>query len=124
MAQNRKERFDEILRELRNSNSDIEGAVLVTPDGLLLANQIASINGAAEKVAAVSASLLGLGKKVNATLENGTFQELHLRGSERSTLLLDTGKALLTIIMKREANVGMVYIDARIAAEAIAQAFV
>ncbi len=123
MAQSKKERFEQILRELRESNDEIDGAALLTPgEGMLLAHNLSSNHGP-EQITAISTALLGLGKKATAALQNGGFEELHVQGAAQATLVFDAGKSLLALTMKPGANLGMINLDARSAVEAIHQAF-
>ena len=122
MAQSKKEQFEQILRELRETNDEIEGAALLTSEGMLLAHNLAS-NIRPEKIAGLSAALLWMGKKATSALQNGVYQELQLQGAEHSMLLFDVGKSVLAVTVKPGANLGMVNLDARSSLEAINQIF-
>ncbi len=120
MAQGKRERLELILRELRENNDEIDGAALLTPEGLLLGHNLS--NGhRPEHVAALAAPLLELGKKAAAALENNGFQELHMQGATRSIIIYNASKSVLAVTIKKSANLGMINLDVRSAVEAIDQ---
>ena len=57
------DKLNQILTEFASTTSDIQGAALVTPDGLPLATTLPG-NMDEERVSAMSASMLSLGERI------------------------------------------------------------
>lgn len=96
------------LEELIGRFDSLEGTVLSTPDGLLIAT--ASRNGGieADAVAAMSASLLSLADAL-AGQAGRAFADNVISEAESSTLvILHAGEMILTVIGSSGINIGMV----------------
>ena len=115
--------LNKALDDLVDGNPDIKGALIVSPDGLVIASRLTSLDTEADVVAAMSAAFLGLAKRAIKTLKCGEFKEVVAEGSEMSLRVYRCGeKAVLAIINKSGANIGLINLDAKEAAEKIAQA--
>jgi uncharacterized protein len=60
-------KLEGILQDLVTSTSDVQGAALVSPDGLALASSLPS-GMDEERVAAMSAAMLSLGERIGSEL--------------------------------------------------------
>lgn len=80
-------KISNILQSFVSGTNDVQGASLVTPDGLALAS---SLPGGMdeERVAAMSAAMLSLGERIGKELARGGIEQIYVDG--------DTGKAVLT----------------------------
>jgi predicted regulator of Ras-like GTPase activity (Roadblock/LC7/MglB family) len=76
--------LNKALDELVDGNPDIKGALIVSPDGLVIAASLTFIDTQADVVAAMSAAFLGLAKRAIKTLKCGEFIEVVAEGSEMS----------------------------------------
>ncbi len=111
----KEEKFRLILDELRSSSTDILGTVLASLDGLVIAHNLATNDPhEANKLAAMSSALLGISRKVAGTLSSGQLEEINVKGSDKSILIFDVaGQSSLLLIIKKEAALGFVLLEAR-----------
>ena len=115
--------LNKVLNDLVDGNPDIKGSLIVRTDGLVIAFRLTSLDMEADVVAAISAAFLGLAKRAIKTLKCGEFIEVVTEGSEMSLRVYRCGeRAVLAIINKSQTNIGLINLDAREAAEKIAQA--
>ena len=118
----KKEMLDKVLKNLIENNPDIKGALIVSPDGLVIAAKLASLATEIDMVAAMSAAFLGLAKRAVNTLKCGEFKAVVTEGTEMSLRVYHCGeKAVLAIVTTSQANVGFVNLEAREAAQKITQ---
>ena len=99
--------MQEELQRLQASSSDIEATALITMDGLILAS---TLSGGTEedRVSAMSASLLTLAEHITLELGRGYLEQVFLRGANGDVLLMAVAdKAVLAILSRREAKLGM-----------------
>ncbi len=114
------ETIESLLGEIVEGSPDIEGAALVGSDGLVIAANLPARGSDPNRLGASVAALLGLGKRTVETLQQGEFQELSLTGSNGAIYLYDAGgTAVLGVIAKAGANVGMINMLARRVSEQI-----
>jgi len=81
------EKMSAILQNFVSGTNDVQGAALVTPDGLPLA---ATLPGGMdeERVSAMSAAMLSLGERIGGELARGGIDRIYVEG--------DTGYGILT----------------------------
>jgi predicted regulator of Ras-like GTPase activity (Roadblock/LC7/MglB family) len=103
----------ERLRALQESTPEIQGAAIVSSDGL----SIASVLGPEveeDRVAAMSAAMLSLGERISTELGRGTLEQVYIKGSEGYALLTAAGPdTVLTIIARGEARLGLLLLELR-----------
>lgn len=106
----------------RNLGADLTGTAAVGNDGIVLASRMAS-GANPDRVGAVSATMLGVTRRVSGELAIGGAEETIIKGEHGYFLVVPAGdQALLTVGLRQSANLGMVRIELRDAAEAIKQA--
>ena len=111
----------ERLREMRGSSPDIEASAVVSVDGLILASDLPPTTEE-DRVSAMSAALLSLGERIAQELRRGTLDQVFIRGAEGYVFLMAAGEeAVLTVLARREAKLGLVLLDTRRAAADIAR---
>ncbi len=116
----RAQRIIERLRDMRSSTPDIEASAIVSVDGLILASDLPS-TVEEDRVSAMSAAMLSLGERISTELGRGELDQVYIRGDEGYVFLMAAGtEAVLTILARREAKLGLVLLDARRAAADIA----
>lgn len=116
---NRAESMMKLLKQLSNVSPDIEAAAIVDNDGLMIASSL-SPDVEEDSVAAMTAALLSLGERVGEELKRGDFELVMLRGSTGYAILARTGKdAVLTVMAKAQAKLGLVFLDVNRAAREI-----
>lgn len=116
----RQEQIMSVLERLSDSlGGDISGAVAVSSDGIVLASRMASdVN--ADRVGAVAATMIGVTKRVSGELKIGATEEAIIKSDNGMFMVLPAGsQSLLAINLRQGANLGMVRLEARDAANAI-----
>ncbi len=96
----------ELLR-LQAVSSDIEAAAVITLDGLILTSTLPD-SAEEDRVSAMSAALLSLAERISLELGRGYLEQVFIRGVGGDVLLMAVGEqAVLTVMSKREAKLGM-----------------
>jgi hypothetical protein len=110
----------ERLRELQMSTADIEASAVVSVDGLTIASSLPS--GVEEdRVSAMSAAMLSLGERIASELGRGALDEVYVRGAGGYVILTAVGvEAVLTVLARGGAKLGLVFLEMRRAAEELA----
>jgi predicted regulator of Ras-like GTPase activity (Roadblock/LC7/MglB family) len=116
MAQSRTEQMTDRLRYLQTSSTDVEASALVSVDGLIMASALPP-DVEEDRVSAMSAAMLSLGERIAMELGRGTLDQVYIRGDDGYVLLLDVGEeAVLTVLARKEAKLGLVFLDMKRAA--------
>jgi predicted regulator of Ras-like GTPase activity (Roadblock/LC7/MglB family) len=119
----RQEQIASILDQLReNAGNDVSGAVAVGMDGIVLVSRMGSdVN--ADRVGAVAATMIGVTRRVSGELRIGLPEEAIIKADNGLFMVLPAGEqSLLAVNLRQGANLGMVRLEARDAAQAIARA--
>lgn len=102
--------------------SDVEGAAVVSVDGLPMASAL-PMHVEEDRLAAMAAAMLSLGEKASEGLSRGRLQELHLEGAAGTIHLMSAGpQAVFCAICRDGAKTGLVLFEMTSAAEKIAAA--
>ncbi len=110
-----------ILDDLRSGMAEVKGALIASNDGLPVARSFADDTDV-QRVAAMSATALGLGKRIADALGAGTFTETSVCGVDANAYIYSCGpKGVLSIITRPDANLGLVHLEAREAAKKISE---
>ncbi|MGQ9600426.1 MAG: roadblock/LC7 domain-containing protein [Anaerolineae bacterium] len=105
------------LKDLQHSTPDIEASALVSVDGLIIASALPP-DVEEERVSAMSAAMLSLGERIAGELGRGTLEQVYIRGANGYVILSAVGEeAVLTVLARQEAKLGLVFLDMRRAAE-------
>ncbi len=113
----RNERMVERLRELQTSSPDIEAAAIISVDGLPIASSLPQ-NVEEDRVSAMSAAMLSLGERIAGELKRGMLDEVYVRGERGYVILRAVGEeAVLTVLARQQAKLGLLFLDMRRAAE-------
>jgi hypothetical protein len=110
----------ERLRDLQVSSPDIEAAAIVSVDGLSIASSLPQ--GVEEdRVSAMSAAMLSLGERIASELGRGMLDEVYVKGEKGYVILRAVGEeAVLTVLARQQAKLGLLFLDMRRAAEELA----
>lgn len=102
-----------ILTRLNSTSSDIQASAVMSRDGHTLASVLdASVNSV--RLGAMCATLLSLGEKASLELSRGHLKQILIHGEEGYVLLLRIGeKAVLAVVSRPSANLGMMLVEAR-----------
>lgn len=118
----RQEQIAEILDRLNaNAGTDVAGVAAVGMDGIVLVSRMsAEVN--ADRVGAVAATMMGVTRRVSGEIRIGSPRETIIDADNGLFMVLPSGEqSLLAINLKQGANLGMVRIEAREAAQEIAK---
>ena len=118
--QSKTERLGSILTNLRSSMPELRGALIATADGLPIAQSF-SDNTDANRVAAMAATALGLGKRINDTLGAGDLSEMSVSGLDGQVFIYTVGaKGALAVVAPAGVNLGLLHMEARDTAKTLA----
>lgn len=113
MTKTRTERMVDELRELQHNSPDVEGAAVVSVDGLPLASLLPP-GIEEERVAAMSAAMLSLGDRIANELGRGYLNQVYIRGESGYAILMEVGEeAVLTALAREESKLGLIFLDMR-----------
>lgn len=117
----RNEQILQILQGLVGRSQDVEGAMLVTLDGLPLASALPQ--GADEdRVAAMAAAALSMGARTTAELRRGSLEQVLVKGDSGYIVIISAGTdTVLAAISNGEAKLGMILYEMKLAARDLAR---
>lgn len=110
-----------ILTELNGTSADIEASGIISTDGLMIASVLpASMDE--DRVGAMSAAMLALGDRTANELSRGNLEQVLIKGNRGYVLMTYAGsEAVLTVLAKPNAKLGLIFLDVKRAAESIAE---
>ncbi len=118
---NRAEQTQQILKTFVSSTPDVEGAVVVSVDGLVLSSVLPA-TADEDRISAMAAALLSLGERTSTELARGSLEQVYVKGSKGYTILMQCGpEAVLQTIAGPSAKLGMVLLDMKRAAQELAR---
>ena len=118
----RTEALNKALAKLQASSADIEAAAVVSEDGLIIASSLPQ--GVEEaRIAAMSAAMLSMSVRTAEELRRGALEQIFVRGAEGYVVIMAAGPhAVLLAMARREAKLGLVFLDASRAADEVKRA--
>ena len=100
-----------ILQNFVTGTSDIQGAALVTPDGLPLATNLPGAMDD-ERVSAMSAAMLSLGERIGVELSRGTIDRIFVEGNKGFGILTSCAEdAVLLVLASETAKQGLLMLE-------------
>jgi predicted regulator of Ras-like GTPase activity (Roadblock/LC7/MglB family) len=121
-GQSRSGRLDQILAELVGQVPEIEGASVVSFDGLAMASALPPTMDE-DRVAAMSAALLSLGERAAEGLGRGAPSQVYVEGESGTVFLISADdEAVLVAVGAKGAKVGLMLFEIRRAAAAVGAA--
>jgi hypothetical protein len=117
MPKSRTDQMVDRLRDLQASSGDIQGSAVVSVDGLIMASSLPA--GVEEdRVSAMSAAMLSLGERIASELGRGALDQVYIHGKSGYVVLMSVGQeAVLTVLAREQAKLGLIMLDMRRAAE-------
>jgi predicted regulator of Ras-like GTPase activity (Roadblock/LC7/MglB family) len=117
----RADMLNSILTELNGTSADIEASGVISTDGLMMASQMpAELDE--DRVGAMSAAMLSLGDRTSQELARGTLEQVLIKGEHGYVLMTGAGEeAVVTVLAKPKAKLGLIFLDVKRAAENIAK---
>ena len=109
------ERLRAVLNELHEESKDVQASMVVTRDGLTM-TVVGSVVDP-DKVGAMCSDLLRLCHSAAIELQRGDVEHVLMKASHGYMLLTPAGpQAMLAVMARPDANLGMLLIDTRRAA--------
>ena len=109
-----------VLNELNGLSADIEASAIISTDGLVMAAVLPE-DLDEDRVGAMSAAMLSLGDRTAQELERGTLEQVLVKGDKGYVLMVHAGQeAVLTVVARPKAKLGLIFLDAKRAADDIA----
>ncbi|MEH1842448.1 MAG: roadblock/LC7 domain-containing protein [Nostoc sp.] len=105
------DKLGSILQNFVTGTIGVQGAALVTPDGLPLA---ASLPGGMddERVSAMSASMLSLGERIGIELSRGSVDRIYVEGDKGFSILTSCGQdAVLLVLASETVKQGLLMLE-------------
>ncbi len=103
-----------LLMDWQRETEEIQGAAVVTLEGLTLGAHVAQGGITGDQLGALTASIFKVGSKALKALRRGALEELYLRGAQGSVhLYMIDSKAILSVLARPDANMGMVHMESR-----------
>lgn len=113
----RAEQIQQTLKTLVTNTPDVEGAAVVSVDGLVLSSVLPAGTDE-DRVSAMAAALLSLGERSSDELGRGLLEQVYVRGRSGYIILMPSGgEAVLEVIAGPSAKLGMVLLDMKRAAQ-------
>ena len=117
MTRSRTEQMVARLREMQIASPDIEASAVVSVDGLIMASALPA-DVEVDRVSAMSAAMLSLGERISMELGRGALEQVYIRGDGGFVVLSAVGEeAVLTVLAREQAKLGLVFLEMRRAAE-------
>ncbi len=115
----RTEMMVDCLRDLQSGTPDIEASAVVSADGLIMASSL-PVDVDEDRISAMSAAMLSLGDRIAEELKRGSLQRVYIEGSDGIIVLMAIGDdAVLTVMARQKAKLGLIFLDMRRTAEEI-----
>jgi len=109
----RSQKLEERLRALLNSTPELEGAAVVSVDGLGIAS-VLNPKIEEDRIAAMSAAMLSLGERIADELGRGSLEQVYVKGEYGFALLTAVGpQAVLSVIARGDSRLGLVLLELR-----------
>jgi hypothetical protein len=105
------QKLNQVVQNFVARTSDVQGAAVVTPDGLPLASSLPGEMDE-ERVSAMSAAMLSLGERIGKELLGGNADRIFVEGDQGFTILTTCGNdAVFLVLASKEAKQGMLMLE-------------
>ena len=105
--------LQDLLQRFVSSTPDIQGAALVSPDGLPISS-ILSADMDEERTAAMSAAILSLGERIGQELARGLVERIFVEGEKGYSILVSCGtEAVLLVLAGKAAKQGLLFLETK-----------
>ena len=105
------QKLGHILQNFVTSTTDVQGAAVVTPDGLPLASSLPGEMDE-ERVSAMSAAMLSLGDRIGQELVRGSIDRIYVEGDEGFSILTSCGQdAVFLVLAGKAAKQGVLMLE-------------
>ncbi|MGJ3253554.1 MAG: roadblock/LC7 domain-containing protein [Elainellaceae cyanobacterium] len=105
------EKLGHILQNFVTTTTDVQGAAVVTPDGLPLSTSLPGSMDE-ERVSAMSAAMLSLGERIGVELARGGIDRLYVEGNQGFSILTSCGQdAVFLVLAGKAAKQGVLMLE-------------
>ncbi|MFN6580032.1 MAG: roadblock/LC7 domain-containing protein [Aulosira sp. ZfuVER01] len=112
--------LQQVLQEFVSGTSNIQGAALVSPDGLALASVLPAEMDE-DRTAAMSAAMLSLGERIGSELVRGTIDRIVVEGEKGYGIVVSCGPdAVLLVLANAAVKQGLLFLEIKRAVAQIA----
>ncbi|MEA5508272.1 roadblock/LC7 domain-containing protein [Crocosphaera sp. UHCC 0190] len=109
------DKLNHILQNFVSATNDVQGAALVTPDGLSLASTL-PVNMDEERVSAMSAAMLSLGERIGGELSRGSIDRIYVEGNDGYGVLSSCGSdAVFLVLASKAVKQGILFLEIKTA---------
>src|SRR5450759_3101464 len=108
MTENHNQQMVDRLRLFQTTSSDIEASAIISVDGLSIASALPK-DVEEDRVSAMSAAILSLGRRITSELGRGTVEQVYVKGEKGFVVLMSVGEeAVLTALAREQAKLGLI----------------
>ena len=129
MPEYRVNQIEDVLRGLHESVQGLQGTVVISLDGFVVASHVPSVNGRRRRgdaatdspqVAAMAASIVSISDKVLAQLQRGSMHRVLIDGSDGGIVVVPAGPdAAIAVMVGHDAKLGLVMLALERSAEQV-----
>lgn len=114
--------LERLLRGLQTSTPGVLGAGVISADGFAIASALPQ-SVEERRVAAMAAAMLALGEQTTIEFEHGGLERVFVEGDTGTTIIMRAGpEAVLSVVTRKDAKLGLVFLQMERVAEAVRQA--
>lgn len=100
-----------VLQEFVTSVSNVQGASIISPDGLALVSSLPA-GMEEERVSAMSAAMLALGERIGRELARGQIERILVEGEKGYAIVSScTDDAVLIVLTDDKAKIGVINLE-------------
>jgi predicted regulator of Ras-like GTPase activity (Roadblock/LC7/MglB family) len=112
--------LQEVLQNFVSGTSNVQGAALVSPDGLALASVLPA-DMDEDRTAAMSAAMLSLGERIGSELVRGSIDRIVVEGEKGFGVVVSCGPdAVLLVLSSAAVKQGLLFLEIKRAVSQIA----
>ena len=117
------EKLRGLLLRLNQAAPEIQASAVVSMDGLMLASALPPGTND-DDIAAIAATLLGLGDRTVQEFRQGKLQQVYVKGDRGYTIITNTGQDnVLVVVTDENVKLGLIFLHIKLVAKEITQAF-
>ncbi len=117
------DKLNSILQNFVSSVNDVQGAAVVTSDGLALASSLPA-GMDEERVSAMSAAMISLGDRIGRELNRGLIDRIFVEGDEGYGVLTSCGEeSVFLVLANKNVKQGLLMLEIKTALKELKELF-
>ena len=105
------EKLSYIVQNFVSTTIDVQGAAVVTPDGLPLSSNLPTTMDE-ERTSAMSAAMLSIGERIGSELARGNIERVYVDGSDGISILTRcSDDAVFLVLAAKSAKQGLLMLE-------------